>query len=273
MQIRNITFMAPPASPAPVAAESEDLRLKLRTVAVSPHEEYLLRPGEVRPIANELAAAILSKKGRAEITLKGIVVDRVELGGRNIYWHEDSIVCNDLSARDRKIYYVLNPLLPDIVHLLTDQGAYIESLPLKFKPEVLNTDQQAAEVAKQNRQIGRAASRLQELHGNSTKERIAELQANSREMQRVVQTLPAPCTPGAPPMQPARSAVGEQVAAGARRINDMRANQASALALGRAITLNRRHAAPTPDTTPAEDWSDSPRHNNHNTPTTPVESW
>lgn len=193
MQIRNITFQHPEAPPAtqtvPVAPESE--RLRLRFVTVSPHEEYQLRVGEVRPISNELASAILSRKGRAEITLKGIVVDRKDMGGRNTYWHEDSRICNDLSARDLKIFYVVNPLRTDIVHLLTDSGVYIESLPIKFRPEVLNSEQQAAEVAKHHRQIGRVATRLQQLHGESTKEALQDLADNSREMQRVVQVLPA----------------------------------------------------------------------------------
>lgn len=76
----------------PPTAPAEDLRIRLRSVAVSPHEEYQLRPGQVRPISNDLAAAILSRKGRVEITLKGIVVDRVDMGGRNTFWHEDSIL-------------------------------------------------------------------------------------------------------------------------------------------------------------------------------------
>lgn len=193
-QIRNITFQDPEAPPATQAVLPENDRLKLRFVTVSPHEEYQLRSGEVRPISNELASAILSRKGRAEITLKGIVVDRKDMGGRNTYWHEDSRICNDLSARDRKIFYVVNPLRSDVVHLLTDTGIYIESLPIKFRPEVLNTEQQAAEVAKHHRQIGRVARHMQTLHGEATKQALEDLAENSREMQRVVQVLPAPET-------------------------------------------------------------------------------
>ncbi len=216
----------------PPTAPAADLRIRLRSVAVSPHEEYHLRPGQVRPISNDLAAAILSRKGRVEITLKGIVVDRVDMGGRNTFWHEDSILCNDLAAaKGRKIYYKVNPLLPDIVHLLEEDGSYIESLPLKFRPEVLNTDQQEAEVRKQNRQINRAASRLQQLHGETTRERLADLQANSREMQRVVQTMPAPA--GVPRLEEAPESIpGAGVNRGTRQIED-----------GRQIIRDRNAAA------------------------------
>ena len=206
----------------PPTAPAEDLRIRLRSVAVSPHEEYQLRPGQVRPISNDLAAAILSRKGRVEITLKGIVVDRVDMGGRNTFWHEDSILCNDLAAaKGRKIYYKVNPLQPDIVHLLEEGGSYIESLPLKFRPEVLNTEQQEAEVRKQNRQISRAAARLQKLHGETTRERLADLAANSREMQRVVQTMPAPA--GVPRLEEApESLPGAGVNRGIRQIEGVR---------------------------------------------------
>ncbi len=83
MNIRNITFLK--QAPAGLVKETEkpaaEVRLKLRSVMVSPHEEYQLREGDVRPISNELHAAILSRKGRAEITPKGIVVDRKDMGG------------------------------------------------------------------------------------------------------------------------------------------------------------------------------------------------
>jgi len=251
------------------------MRIRLRSVAVSPHEEYHLRPGEVRPISNDLAAAILSRKGRVEITLKGIVVDRTDMGGRHTFWHEDSILCNDLSAaKGRKIYYRINPLQPDIVHLLDESGSYLESIPVRFRPEVLNSEQQAAEARKQNRQINRVTKHLQNLHGDTTRQIIADMQANSREMKRVVQTLPAPETVRRDEPHPISEA-GDRVASGERRITTERAVRQSAIAIGRAITMERISAAiETSEASDlSEDWSNSPRNGNQQPQTTPGESW
>ena len=275
MDMRNITFTQqdPAVLPSESAKPAAEVRLKLRQVSVSPHEEYQLREGEVRPISNELHAAILSRKGRAEITPKGIVVDRKDMGGKTVFWHEDSILCNDLAARERKIFYVVNPLQPDIVHLLSDKGAYIESLPAKFRPEVLNIAQQAAEAARQNVFISRAASRLQQLHGDATAEKIAALQANSVEMQRVVQTLPAPA--GAPRHEAAPAAgAGRQSAMATRQINDIRNQRQSAVDLGRAISSSRSERY-IPEPIEAEDWQDSSpsRHHQPNHTQTAIESW
>lgn len=270
--IRNITFAPePPADPVSVydIPEEKETTLRLRPVTVSPAEEYELRPGTVRPISNELAAAILSRKGRAEFTLKGIVIDRADMGGRNTYYHPDSILCNDLATRERKLYYVVNPHQKDIAHILDENGCYLETLPIKERPAVLDSEAQARVAAGHRRQIDRAAARLQQLHGKDTAAKLEELAANSREMQRVVQTLPAA---NAQPAQPARSKHGEAAAAGAQRIADDRSSAASALAIGRAIAAGR-HTSPAPsEDTLSEDWTEAPATNPRQQPTI-IESW
>ena len=284
MKIRNITFAGIGDGDASVTSSSslvtgdqstDDCRLRLRTVAVSPHEEYQLRPGSVRPISNELHAAILSRKGRVKITTRGVVVDREDMGGANVYWHEDSVLCNDLGARERRIFYVVNPHQPDIVHLLADDGSYIESLPRKSKPEVLNVEQQQAEIAKQNRFISRVQKRLQDLHGKETADKLRDLQANSIEMQRVVQTLPAPEAAGRTAPAPAAGAA-RMAARGAERIETLRSFRASALAMGRAVSLSRPsdRSDPSDPSDSAEDWRDTtlPKHSRQQ-PQAPVEQW
>lgn len=275
--IQNITFTD--TSPAMAAPEPEAPRLRLRRVAVSPAEEYALRPGAARPISNDLAAAILSRKGRAEFTIKGIVIERADMGGRHTYYHPDSKLCNDLSTRERKLYYVVNPHQKDLAHILDENGHYLETLPIKERPAVLDTEAQARVAAGHRRHINRAAARLQHLHGADTKERLAELAANSSEMQRVVQTLPAPGSDPASPVQPARSTHGEAATAGARRINDLRANQASAIAIGRALAANRREPVDLADLTDltdhSEDWTGrhSPQQHHQPQQLAEIESW
>lgn len=213
--IRNIHF-ADPGEPAPTTnplpVEREEVTLRLRKVTVSPQEEYQLRAGEVRPISYELAAAILSFKGRCEINNKGVVVDRKELGGRHVYFHEDSITLNDFSVREQRLFYVINRQASDVIHILDHAGCYIESLPLREKPAVLDNDAQRQQYRENKAIADRAAKRLQDLHAEDTRERLETLAHNSREMTRIVQTLPTPGSDHAQPLQAHRSESAEIVA-------------------------------------------------------------
>lgn len=214
--IRNITFEPENGSaefnPLETTAP-EEVTLRLRKVTVSPHEEYALRPGTVHPIADEFAAAILAKiKGRATIGNKGVIVDRKELGGKHVYFHENSKVLNDFVSRERRLWYVINSMVPEVIHLLDDNGCHIESLPLRERPAVLDNEAQVEQLRKHRVVINRAAARLQKIHAPDTAEKLETLAHNSREMQRVVQVLPAPCSETAPPVQPHRSTQGEILA-------------------------------------------------------------
>jgi hypothetical protein len=213
--IRNITFIAEEPDMErglQSAPEPEHTTLRLRQVTMSPLEEYAIRPGEVRPISDELAAAILSFKGRAIIGNKGVVVDRKDIGGKYTYFHEDSILINDFATRERRLYYVINRQAPDVLHLLDESGCYLESLPLRERPAVLDTEAQAKQLRENKTVANRAARRLQEIHAEDTREALETLAANASEMQRVVHTLPVPDSTDAPPVQPIRSIQGERVA-------------------------------------------------------------
>lgn len=272
MELRNIHFTCEDA-PEPVAAVCDrrtspsavaeappafDTKLRLRKIKVSPHQEYALRLGEVAPISDSLAALICCRKGRAEIGPKGITVERKDIGGKRIYHHVDSRLCNDLSQRERKIYYVLNSLKPDIIHLLDDTGRYIESLPEKFQPGVLNNEEQKREYQDQQRQVSRVARHLQELHGDDTKEAIAALTHNATIMKGIVQVLGTD-TPS-PTNAPAPSGLGDQIQRGARKINDFRANRIATVAFGRAVSLNRRDIPADEPQAAVEDWSENTRY-------------
>lgn len=294
MELRNIHFAQDEApaieAPAPAPAPPENVRLRLRSVTVSPLQEHALRPGEVRPISDSLAALICHRKGRAEISAKGIKVERKDIGGVRIFYHVDSRLCNDLSQRERKIFYVINSMSPNIIHLLDETGRYIESLPEKKMPGVLNNEEQAKEYADQRRHFSRVARHMQELHADDTREAIETARANNTIAQRIVQVMPS--NSPSPANAPAPSPLGDRIAAGSRRINDGRKAAASAIAFGRAASLQSdRYTAPAEDATPAEDWSDNRRRpqpvaaaaedwsasppdtRRHQTPTETEESW
>jgi chromosomal replication initiation ATPase DnaA len=99
-----------------------------------------------------------------------------------------------------------------VLHLLDETGAYIESLPLRDRPAVLDVEAQAEQLRQNKTIINRAAKRLQDLHAEDTREALEDLAANSKEMQRVVQVLPAACSDPANPAQPSRNVMAEQVA-------------------------------------------------------------
>jgi hypothetical protein len=294
MELRNIHFATDmeqdrESPDSPSSSSSSPPTLRLRKVKVSPHEEYQLRAGEVRPISDSLAALICCRKGRAEIGPKGITVERKDIGGKRIYHHVDSKLCNDLSARERKIYYVLNSLKPDIIHLLDDTGRYLESLPEKFQPGVLNREEQERELRDQKRQVSRVARHLQELHGDDTKEAIATLTRNAEVMKGIVQVFgqergserESPDSHSFSSTAPAPSRLGDQIRTGERSISETRALRRDILQLGRAVSLERGspdpHSSSSPHSfslTPSEDWSASPVRQTTHTPTTePIESW
>lgn len=234
--IRNITFantgsaeFIPLETTAATPEPATEITLRTRRVTVSPHEEYQLRAGDVRPISSELAAAILSFKGRAVIANKGVIVDRKDIGGRFTYFHESSITLNDFSAREKKLWYVINRLVPEVLHLLDEQGTYIESLPLRERPAVLDNEAQAKQASENKAIINRAAKRLQDLHADDTREALETMEQNSREMLRVVQTLPAPNTQETTPAR--ASADAETIAAVTRQTS---------------IRVTREQAAGTP---------------------------
>ena len=142
------------------------------------------------------------------------MVDRKDIGGRYTYFHEHSKILNDFSARERRLFYVINRLVPEVLHLLDEAGCYIESIPLRERPAVLDNEAQAKQLRENKAIVNRAATRLQNIHAEDTREALESLADNSREMMRVVMTLPAP---GAPPAEPVRSPQGEAVAAVTRQ--------------------------------------------------------
>lgn len=277
MELRNIHFEGgtgvPPVrheAPSPTAAIGD--RLRIRHVTASPAEEYQLRPGNVQPISGSLAALILSRKGKVEVSTKGIKVERVDLGGTRYYFHPDSRVCSDLSVREHKVVYVINRLAPEIIHLLDETGRYLESLPERGNPDVLDNDAQAIELANNKRVIKRAAEHLQRLHGKDTAEALQNMRDNSAEMLRVVQTLPAENP--TPDVAPASSPLGDRIHQGSTKINDFRKQKQSAAAFGRALSTSRtQQPAELEAELSAEDWSSNSRFISTAQPPTEIESW
>lgn len=247
MKLRNITFTRDTAQAAIVITPepgSPQWYGRRREITVSPAREYQLRDGTVRPISHELAACILSRKGFAELTLKGIVIERTDIGGRRKYGHPDHPLCNDLSSgTTRRVCYVINPLDPSIVHILSDDGSYLGSLPEKSRPGALDNDALDRERSAKQRQIGRAKQLLENLHAEDGN-RVLEANANRAEqILKVVQTQPLPAARESDPMPPSRMAGG--IAATTERHTVNRAERHAAMTdADDAWSSPRRHAIP-----------------------------
>jgi hypothetical protein len=283
MQLRNIHFTTPggdaaeaPAPTMEAVAAALPEKMPLRRVSVSPLEEYALRQGEVRPISDALAAMILSFTGRAEVTAKGIKIDRKELGRVIHYGHPDSIVCGDLSQRERKWFYVLNRRQPDRVHILDAQGAYVETLPEKHMPGALDQDAQAKELADNRRVFARTAAHLQRLHGDDTRQALEDARHNKEIATRYVQTLDAPAAMPPGEVAPAPSLMADRVAGANRRIDQDHSRRRSATDLGHALNSSRGAPASAGlDGPAAEDWTNLRENNLHTAHQAPteIESW
>lgn len=257
-----------PAAPPPV----EETTLRLREVAVAPLEEFMRRPGATRPICAGLAAILAGMTGKAMVTSKGIRIDRQEIGGVRVYWHPESIVCNDLSRREQPLCYSINRQCPDVIHLMDMDGRYLESLPLREMPGFLDQEALERELAAQKRVIRRAADHLQRLHGEESREILEAARANSTAMQRAVTLLDAP--PGNPDAKRAPSPIGQRLLQMKRQTEEAKSRHASAVQLGRAIAADRVQAGgPSADESfAAEDWSDLRSNNLTQTPEE-IESW
>lgn len=195
MKLRNIYFQnteAPAVEPTREVVEEKPAvseKMRIRKVTLSPADEYEIRGGNPRPISFELAAMLLYKRGKAEVTPRGITIKSKELGDKK-YWHPDSRVLNDLSLRKMKVFYVRNTLDLTLLHLLDENGSYLETLPLDESVEFFNTEQTEAAHAKKQRQINRLASHMQRTHKVDSDEALERASHNAMEMQRVVQIMP-----------------------------------------------------------------------------------
>jgi hypothetical protein len=276
--LRNIHFAqveatSSTATDRPKAKPAKEDRLRLRHITLSPDAEYALRPGETRPISNELIALILSRKGRADVTPKGIVIDRPADIGRRTYYHPDSGILNDMSFRSRKLFYVFNAQDPTIIHLLDETGTYIESLPEKATPGALDTVALQKEYSGTQRHIRRMADHLQRVHRPDSEEALEQAMRNSAAMLKVTQTLPAVDAPVAAPAPPVEG-IGRRVADATTRHQDRRKFLESARTFGRAVSIEQSAIDRTPaPSAHAEDWTSSPTTDRNPQITTPIESW
>ena len=171
--------------------------MRIRTVTNSPSEEYSSRAGLVRPLPDNVAAVLLSKSSFVTASPAGCVL---RIGGQKlVFWREQSLVCNDLGGEARKVVVCWNPMDLSKVHVLTQAGAYIETLPAKALASALGHDQDSrAAYAAARRSQNRAAARLRDLHREDAAEAVETALRNAGALQRAVTMIPASGVPDEP---------------------------------------------------------------------------
>jgi hypothetical protein len=184
---RNPHLAAPAAESA--APEGADLP-RVRFVTNDPAREYAQRPGSVEPLPNSIAALILCKTGFARVERHQI---KVTIDGTELFFTSaDSVTIADKNGTGERVAWALNRQRPDLLHILTAEGAYVESIPRKGEGEwFVNSEasQRARSTAK--RLIARDGERLAHLHAPDTRASDARDARNAAELQRVVSTFPA----------------------------------------------------------------------------------
>ena len=217
--------------PPPVA------KIKLRKVTVSPAREYALRSGEVRPIGNDLAAMLLCRTGKAELTPKGLTIARTDIGRRR-YGHPDHPLLNDFSEPVKKVVYAVNLHRPEVCHVLDMDGRYLGTLPEQGTVAVFDADAAAEQLAAQRRQMGRLAGQMQRLHRADTDAALDANERNIVEMSRIVQSLSAQDVPDAD--APAETPTATRMAKAERGYAEAARDRAAAAAEARAALILTR---------------------------------
>lgn len=190
---RNIHFSA--AAAAPDASQAAPLP-RLRFVKNSPSREYAARPGAVERLPDALAAIILSEKQFLTVSRSGLQMKRD--GKAYKYWSENSAICNDAAYDGKRVVCVFNRNDLSRVHVMTDDGCYIETLPLKGRAEFFDEATAGRELAKHRRAQDNAMRRMQEVHGADTVKAVTEARENAGAMRTVVTTMPRKTETAAP---------------------------------------------------------------------------
>ena len=179
-----------PATAEPRAARSAPLQY--RQVPRSPVEEFqarVLKHGRPLKFPQSVIGLILQKQSRAEVAAGGITIKYQKVTYR--YWHEDSLTI--ANNRGQKALVTFDPDNMDFIHVLTDDGRYIESIPQKNKVSWFDDEALRAEMKKKMRAQNRDIARYQEIHKETSEQKVARALSNSEKIQ-AVNTLPHPAS-------------------------------------------------------------------------------
>jgi hypothetical protein len=194
MIARSIHPTPPPQDDAPSvsAAVEEGVERplpRLRELTNDPAREYTARAGETEPLPDSVAALILCRKGWAKVERHQITVT---LDGNELqFTSRDSLVIASKNGTGERVLLAINRRAPDVLHILTDDGRYIESIPRKGEAQWFDAGEtSSAAIGTARAHLQRDMARYAELHAPSRDAAAADAAHNAAEVHRLVQTFP-----------------------------------------------------------------------------------
>jgi hypothetical protein len=188
--MRNIHFTpAATCDDSPKATQEQHSLPRLREKTNDPATEYAQRPGAVRAISDAVAACILCKSGKAIVERQQI---KIQLDNETYFFTSpDSVTIAEKNGTGERVLWVINRQNPDALHILTADGAYVETLPRKGEAAWFSNDTESKRAfADATRLRNRDIARMQELHKPDTRAAIGAAIHNAAEIARVVDTFP-----------------------------------------------------------------------------------
>lgn len=185
MNFRNIHVRAPqPLNPS----TAQPSLPRLRGVTNDPAREYAARPGAVEKLPDSVAALILCKQGFNKVGRNGIAI---ELDGRKLkYWSENSVTIATRAGTNEKVLWTVNRQQPDVLHILTSDGEYVESIPLDGKVPWFDEAATAKILGAKKRANQRRMDRVRFLHAPDAQAALERETHNEGQLRGLVQTFP-----------------------------------------------------------------------------------
>lgn len=163
---------------------------RYRKVPRSPDEEFRYRVqkhGTPIHFSQAVIALVLQKQSFAEVGPSGVSITYQK--AKYKFWHENSPTC--CNKRGEKVLCTYDPDDMSFIHVLTEDGIYVESIPQKNKIAWFDDAAMKSELQKKQRSINRDMKHFQEIHKPTSESKINRILSNAEKMQ-IVNTIPAP---------------------------------------------------------------------------------
>jgi hypothetical protein len=163
---------------------------RFRKVRRSPDEEFgarVERFGAPARMAESVVALILQKQKFVQVTRNGIGfewnTDKYQ------FWHENSATC--LNKVGEKVLVTFDPDEMSAVHVLTEDGRYVETVPQKGKVAWFDDEAMKKALESKARALNADVARFRGIHRATTEEKVARVTRN-RERMQIVNTIGMP---------------------------------------------------------------------------------
>jgi len=179
---------AQPTQMAQPAQEQHSLP-RQRQKTNDPLTEYSQRPGKVQRLPDSVAALILCHSGRSKVIRHQIkvVVGKTEY----LFANPDSPLLIAKNGTDEKVLWVMNRQSRDCLHLLSDAGEYLETLPLKGQAAWFDNSAASKQaLADARASLNRDREHLEGIHAIDIDQAVRNAQHNAEQTQRLVSTFP-----------------------------------------------------------------------------------